>query len=114
MTTVFKTSITSMERYVEDGFVYQVCWLMTADSGTCRVSRPGLVKFERVEGATLTEFEQLTEEDILAWVTENTDADYLNTITASMLSELAELTKPQSWATGLPWQMIPVEEQPPV
>ena len=112
MTTEFKTSITSMERYIEDGFVYQVCWIKSASLDNVTVSRPGLVKFDRVEGADITAFELLTEEDILAWVTANTDADYISAITDSMLSELAELTRPKTTATGLPWQIVPVEQQP--
>ena len=104
MTTEFKTSITSMERYVEDGFVYSVVWEMKAQKDNITVSRPGQVSFTRVEGVEITAFEQLTEAEIIEWVTDNSDPDYFATIRESLTQQLDMLTEPKTWATGLPWQ----------
>ena len=112
MAVEFKTIIRSMERYVADGFVYSVSWEMLATEGNFTVSRPGQVSFTRVEGAEITQFNLLTEADILAWITDRMDAGYVNTIKQSMTSELAQLSLPKTTATGLPWQLVSEDNQP--
>ena len=114
MTVAFVTKIRSMERYLEDGFVYSVTWEMLATEGNFTVSRPGQVSFTRVEGEDITAFNQLTEADILAWITDRMDAGYVDTIKLTMTNELAQLSLPKTTATGLPWQMLSEDSQPPV
>jgi hypothetical protein len=112
MAVTFETKIRSMERYVTDGFVYSISWEILATENNITVSRPGQISFTRVEGADITAFNVLTESDIMTWITDRMDAGYVNTIKQSLTSELAQLTAPKTTATGLPWQMTAVEEQP--
>jgi hypothetical protein len=101
-----------MERYVADGFVYSVSWEMLATDDSITVSRPGQLSFTRVEGVSITAFNALTEADVLAWIMDGMDAGYVNSIKQSMTGELAQLTAPKTTATGVPWQMVAVEQQP--
>ena len=116
MATEFKTRIRNMERYLEDGFVYCVHWEITADSGTCQVNRIGQVGFEREEGVTITEFEQLTELDVMAWIEAHVDVhvDYMATLKQSMTDQIAELTSAPVTAVGMPWLMVSEDARPPV
>ena len=112
MTVAFVTKIRSMERYLEDGFVYSVQWELTADSGTCQVNRIGQVGFERKEGVAITPFEQLTESTVTAWVDAHVSRDYLNTLKLSMTQQLTQLMTPPTTAVGMPWLMITPNDLP--
>ena len=112
MTVAFVTKIRSMERYLEDGFVYSVQWELTADSGTCQVNRIGQVGFERVEGVAITAFELLTESTVTAWVDAHVDKDYLDTLKLSMTQQLTQLMTPPTTAVGMPWLMIRPNDLP--
>lgn len=114
MAVTFKTTIRSMERYLEDGFVYSVTWEMLATEDNITVSRPGQLSFTREEGVSITAFNTLTEADIIAWITDRMDEGYIRTVKESMTSELAQLTAPKTTATGLPWLMVSEDAPPPV
>ena len=100
MATEFKWSIGTLERKLDDGFVFTAHWSCRASDGDFSASSYGTAGFSQdPEAADYIPYEQLTEEQVLAWVWESVDKD----ATEAALQARIDADKNPTSATGTPW-----------
>ena len=100
MATEFKWTISTLERKLDDGFVFTAHWNCRASDGDFSASSYGTAGFtQNPEAADYIPYEQLTEEQVLAWVWESVDKD----ATEAALQAKIDADKNPTSATGTPW-----------
>ena len=100
MTTEFKWSVPTLERKLDDGFVFTAHWRAVASDGDFSASSYGTAGFSQdPEADDYIPYEDLTEEQVLAWVWESVDKENTE---ASLQSKIDADKNPTS-ATGTPW-----------
>ena len=90
-------TIAQLNRQTSDGLVTTAHWRCTATDGDLSASNYGTVGFER--GDTFTPYENLTQEQVLAWVQSQLN---VSEIESGLQSHIDALKTPVS-ATGVPW-----------
>jgi hypothetical protein len=105
MTTI-TWKITNMLRNANDGAVTRVGWEAVASNAGIEVPMRGAVSVTRTE--SFTPFEQLTEEQVLAWVKA---APETATVEAALTKRVGELVAHvAATASGLPWAVPEAQE----
>ena len=100
MATEFKWSIGTLERKLDDGFVFTAHWRAVASDGDYSASSYGTAGFSQdPEADDYIPYDDLTEADVLAWVWESVDKD----ATEAALEARIEADKNPTTATGTPW-----------
>ena len=100
MATEFKWSIGTLERKLDDGFVFTVHWRVSASDGDYSASSYGTAGFTPdPDSEDFTDYDDLTEADVLAWVWESVDKD----ATEAALEARIEADKNPTTADGVPW-----------
>ena len=100
MATEFKWSIGTLERKLDDGFVFTAHWNCRASDGEFSATSYGTAGFtQNPEAADYIPYEQLTEEQVLAWVWESVDKD----ATEAALQARIDADKNPTTADGVPW-----------
>ena len=100
MATEFKWSIGTLERKLDDGFVFTAHWRAVASDGDFSASSYGTAGFTPdPESEDFTAYDDLTEADVLAWVWESVDKD----ATEAALQARIDADKNPTTATGTPW-----------
>ena len=101
MATEFKWSVPTLERKLDDGFVFTAHWRCTASDGDFSASSYGTAGFSQdPESASFTPYDQLTEEQVLGWVWN--DGVDKESIEASLQSKI-DANKNPTTANGVPW-----------
>jgi hypothetical protein len=90
-------TINNLERQASDGLVTVVHWGASAVDGEFSASIVNTLQVER--GDNFTAFNQLTEQQVLAWVQ---DAVGKDTVEAA-LAQMIDAQKQPTSLTGLPW-----------
>ena len=100
MATEFKWSIGTLERKLDDGFVFTAHWRAVASDGDYSASSYGTAGFSQdPEAAGFVPYESLTEADVLAWVWESVDKD----ATEAALQAKIDADMNPTTGTGVPW-----------
>ena len=101
MATEFKWSVPTLERKLDDGFVFTAHWRAVASDGDYSASSYGTARFSQdPEAEGFVPYESLTEADVLAWVWANgVDRD----ATEAALPARIDADKNPTSATGTPW-----------
>ena len=100
MATEFKWSVPTLERKLDDGFVFTAHWRCTASDGDYSASSYGTAGFTADPTAEgFVPYEDLTEADVLAWVWDSVDKD----ATEAALQAKIDADKNPTSATGTPW-----------
>ena len=95
-----KWSVPTLERKLDDGFVSTAHWSCRASDGDFSASSYGTAGFSQdPEAADYIPYEQLTEEQVLAWVWESVDKD----ATEAALQAKIDADKNPTTGTGVPW-----------
>ena len=96
----FTWSVPTLERKLDDGFVYTAHWRCTASDGDFSASSYGTAGFSQdPEAADYIPYESLTEADVLAWVWDAVDRD----ATEAALQARIDADKNPTTADGVPW-----------
>jgi hypothetical protein len=90
-------TISQLPRDLSDGLVTNAYWICNVTDGDLSASNSGSVGFER--GNTFTPYENLTQEQVLAWVQSQLN---VSEIEAGLQSHIDALKTPVT-ATGVPW-----------
>ena len=90
-------TINNMDRQTSDDLVTTAHWCVSAVDGEHSAGAYGSVGFTR--GDSFTPFEELTQEQVIAWVKEQLDTDEIE---ANLAGQIAVLKAPKT-ASGLPW-----------
>lgn len=90
-------SIDNLERQVSDGLVITAHWRVNAVDGEHSAGAYGSVGFTR--GDEFIPFEQLTQEQVIAWVKSQLDVEQIETALAQIIAE----QKAPSKVSGTPW-----------
>ena len=100
MATEFKWSVPTLERKLDDGFVFTAHWRCTATDGDFSASSYGTASFTADPSAEgFVPYEDLTEADVLAWVWESVDKD----ATEAALQAKIDAQMNPTTADGVPW-----------
>ena len=100
MATEFKWSIGTLERKLDDGFVFTAHWNCRASDGDFSASSYGTAGFTADPTAEgFVPYESLTEADVLGWVWESADKD----ATEAARQAKIDADKNPTSATGTPW-----------
>ena len=97
----FTWSVPTLERKLDDGFVYTAHWRCTASDGDFSASSYGTAGFTQdPESDSFTPYDQLTEEQVLGWVwNDGVDKD----ATEAALQAKIDANKNPTTANGVPW-----------
>ena len=90
-------NISQLDRRTSDGFVTAAHWQVTAVDGEHSVSAYSVCSWS--EGEPKIAYENLTKEQVLAWVWESVDKAETE---ASLASQIEAMKNPVT-ATGVPW-----------
>lgn len=101
MATEFKWSIGTLERKLDDGFVFTAHWRCTASDGDFSASSYGTAGFTPDASAPgFVAYDALTEADVLGWVwADGVDRD----ATEAALQARIDADKNPVTANGVPW-----------
>ena len=101
MATEFKWSIGTLERKLDDGFVFTAHWRCTASDGDYSASSYGTAGFTPDASAPgFVAYDALTEANVLAWVwADGVDRD----ATEAALQARIDADKNPTTADGVPW-----------
>jgi hypothetical protein len=105
MTTI-TWKITDMLRNVSDGLVTRVGWEAVAVNGSIEAHMRGAVSVSRT--ASFTPFEQVTEEQVLAWVKASPETATVETVLTKRVADLNAHVS--TTANGVPWA-VPVAQE---
>lgn len=95
-----KWSIPNVERKLDSGFVYVCHWRCTATDGDFSASSYGTVGFTPdPDSEDFTDYDDLTEADVLGWVWESVDKD----ATEEALQAKIDADMNPTTGTGTPW-----------
>ena len=96
----FVWSIPTLERKLDDGFVFTAHWRCTASDGDYSASSYGTAGFTYdASSEGFVAYEDLTEADVLGWVWESVDKEATEEALAAQLDAAMNPTS----ATGTPW-----------
>lgn len=101
MSTLFYWRITEMERETADGYVFRVMFRIDADDNGIGESTVGSMDLSRPDG-DLTPFDQLTQEQVVAWVQERLGNAWIKANYDSLRNAIAIKANPVT-IKGLPW-----------
>ena len=110
MAIVYKTEVISMRHYVEDGFVFDINYKMSAIQDeilTVDITRN--IRFVREPGQILVDFDKLKEEDVVAWL-DPKDVIEMKNILNKKIETLNNPPVVQEVKDGMPW----VQPLPPL
>jgi hypothetical protein len=96
----FSWNIGSLEREIEDGFVFTAHWTVSAVDGEFSASSYGSIGFERPD--SLIDYEDLTEDTVINWIQEKMGEEAVEAVEDALLAQIAEQKAPIK-ASGLPW-----------
>ena len=95
--------INTMDRVTADGFVVTVHWSTSKTQGEHTASQYGTESFTPDPAAPgFKPYDQLTETDVQAWLTDRWGADGVAAKEAALDAQLANLANPPV-LSGLPW-----------
>lgn len=97
---IFSWNIGSLEREIEDGFVFTAHWTASVVDGEFSASSYGSIGFERPDN--LIDYEDLTEDTIIDWIQEKMGEEAVEAVEDALLAQIAEQKLPVK-AVGLPW-----------
>jgi hypothetical protein len=92
--------ISQMDRLSADGFVTVVHWVTQKTQGEFTASQYGTESF--TEEGTFKPFAELTEAEVVSWLTTRWGADGVAAKEAALDTQLANLANPPI-VSGLPW-----------
>ena len=98
--TTFSWSIPTLERKLDDGYVFVAHYRCTATDGEFSASSYGTQGFSQdPEAESFVPYEDLTEEMVLGWLFNSLDKD----ATEEALKAKIEADKNPTSAAGVPW-----------
>lgn len=100
--------INTMDRCAEDGFVECVHWTVTKTVGEHTASAYGTESFTPdLTAAGFKPYAQLTQADVVGWLTDRWGAEGTAAKEAALNSQLADMASPKT-VSGLPWAPAPI------
>jgi hypothetical protein len=106
MTTI-TWKITDMLRNVSDGLVTRVGWKAVAVDGSIEVPMRGAVSVSRT--ASFIPFEQVTEEQVLAWVKACPETASVEAVLTKQVADVKAHVATK--ASGVPWAVSVAQEE---
>jgi hypothetical protein len=94
--------IVNLERTLPDGIVTTAHWTASEVDGEYTGSTYGSVGITLNEENEIIPFDDLTEEEVVAWVQETLGEEQVEAIEASIAAQI-ELAKAPTSASGTPW-----------
>lgn len=95
----YNWQIVNMDRKTTDGFVVTVHYNVTATDGDYSANTYGTVGYTEEDGKSYIPYDQLTKDQVVAWVKDTLGAD---TVESSLASQINALKNPVQ-ESGLPW-----------
>jgi outer membrane biosynthesis protein TonB len=110
----YSYSINSMSCYPqydsEKDVVFQVLWTLTGTTASQTSSYSGPTLLPAPQGDDFTPYSQLTEEQVIGWVENGTDPDYLANAHQWIADDIAAKENPPVTNPSLPWTPPPEPE----
>jgi hypothetical protein len=95
----YNWQIVNMDRKTSDQFVVTVHYNVTATDGDYSANTYGTVGYTEEAGKSYIPYDQLTQEEVVAWVQESLGQE---TVEASLATQIEALKHPVQ-KSGLPW-----------
>jgi hypothetical protein len=95
----YNWQIVNMDRKTTDGFVVTVHYNVTATDGDYFANTYGTVGYTEEAGKSYIPYDQLTQEEVVAWVQDSLGQE---TVEASLATQIEALKHPVQ-ESGLPW-----------
>ena len=106
-------SMTSYPQYeAQKDVVFQVAWVKSGTDGTYWWSASASCDVVYEAGAPFTPYEQLTQDQVLAWVYEATPPEQIANMEASIADNIAIQADPPTVTLPLPWNVPPPAPAP--
>ena len=105
--------ITQVEAHADTGVVHTSHWTLHHQDGQHTAYRYGSVFFPTDPAETPTQFNALTEAQVLAWTQAVLGEEYMASLEASCLAEIEEKKNPTN-LKGAPWAVVPTLPAGPV
>jgi hypothetical protein len=107
MAITYTWSIESMANYPaaqgQSNVVFQVNWILTGTDGTYSASEKGGLAVTYVAGEPYTPYAQLTEQQVIGWVTSGINQAALELYQANIASSIENQANPPFVISPLPW-----------
>ena len=95
----YNWQIVNMDRKTTDGFVVTVHYNVTATDGDYSANTYGTVGYTEEAGKSYIPYDQLTKDEVVAWVQDSLGQE---TVEASLATQIESLKHPVQ-ESGLPW-----------
>jgi hypothetical protein len=95
----YNWQIVNMDRKTTDGFVLTVHYNVTATDGDYSANTYGTVGYTEEDGKSYIPYDQLTQEEVVAWVKDSLGQE---TVEESLATQIEALKHPVV-ESGLPW-----------
>jgi hypothetical protein len=95
----YNWQIVNMDRKTTDGFVVTVHYNVTATDGDYSANTYGTVGYTEEAGKSYIPYDQLTQDEVVAWVQDSLGQE---TVEASLATQIEALKHPVQ-ESGLPW-----------
>jgi hypothetical protein len=95
----YNWQIVNMDRKITDGFVVTVHYNVTATDGDYSANTYGTVGYTEEDGKSYIPYDQLTQDEVVAWVKDSLGQE---TVEASLATQIEALKHPVQ-ESGLPW-----------
>jgi len=92
----------------ETDVVFSVLWTMSGTDGTYNGSFSASTELTYKGGPDFTPYDQLTQDQVLGWVMNAVDPEYLKNMQAQIAKQIADQANPPVVTPPLPWN-IPEE-----
>jgi hypothetical protein len=99
MAITYNWQIVNMDRKTTDGFVVTVHYNVTATDGDYSANTYGTVGYTEEAGKSYIPYDQLTQDEVVAWVQDSLGQE---TVEASLATQIEALKHPVQ-ESGLPW-----------
>ena len=99
MAITYNWQINQMDRKTTDGFVVTVHYSVTATDGDYSANTYGTVGYTEEDGKSYIPYDQLTKDQVVAWVQDSLGQE---TVEASLATQIEALKHPVQ-ESGLPW-----------
>ena len=99
MAITYNWQIVNMDRKTTDGFVVTVHYNVTATDGDYSANTYGTVGYTEEAGKSYIPYDQLTQDEVVAWVKDSLGQE---TVESSLASQINALKNPVQ-ESGLPW-----------
>ena len=96
---IYNWQIVNMDRKTTDEFVVTVHYNVTATDGDYSANTYGTVSYTQEAGKSYIPYDQLTQDEVVAWVKDTLGAD---TVEESLATQIEALKHPVQ-ESGLPW-----------